>query len=136
MGKQSEWSAQCNAARERVARTGLCDCGHAPSAHESFTTGYGYDRDAQTACYACCAEKERESMRASGRAVLYVVQREGKHYVTDWPGHLALPVTQCRKGRHDFARVRYDIRFRFEGTEWAGTQYGDNTQIVHCRKLK
>jgi len=116
----------------------LLDCGHEPSPHSDFTTGFGYDSDRRTYCYACCAEREQASMVDSGRAVLYLSKQDERWAVTDWPGTLRFPTHGTpRRGRHNMARVRYDFTFTGpDGRTWAGTQYGDNTQIAHCRRLK
>lgn len=56
--------------------------------------------------------------------------------VTDWPGKLSFPVTSISKGRHNMARTRYDVTFIGpDGKPWRGTQYGENTQICHCRRI-
>ena len=125
----------------------ILDCGHAPSPHASFTNGYGTDSDGKRKCYDCCAESMRAAMRETGRATLYLTcpergtvnhlpQHGTRHELTDWPGKLRIPVYYISKGRHNIAGCRYDFHFRFDGETWRGTQYGDNTQIAHCRRLK
>ena len=111
----------------------LCDCGHPPSEHAEFTTGYGTDSDGKTACYACCAEKDKERMIQTGRAVLYLSNRK----ITNWPGSLSFDVSHISKGRHNIARTRYDAWFTGpDGKNWHAVQYGDMTQIAHCRRVK
>jgi hypothetical protein len=40
-------------------------------------------------------------------------------------------------GRHNIAGVRYDVWFRGpDGHVWWGVQYGDMTQICHCKRTK
>jgi hypothetical protein len=58
------------------------------------------------------------------------------HELTNWPGSLSIQVRRIKTGHHNIAGKRYDVWFTFEGHEWHGVQYGDNTQICHCRKLK
>lgn len=111
----------------------LLDCGHAESPHSDFTTGYGTDPETgKRHCYACCAERDKQRMRDDGRITLYLTDRT----VTNWPGSLKIPVHHLRKGAHNMARTRYDVWFSFEGALWHGVQYGENTQICHCRKTK
>lgn len=56
--------------------------------------------------------------------------------LTDWAGRLSFPVTSISKGRHNMAGTRYDVTFTGpDGKPWRGTQYGENTQICHCRRL-
>ena len=115
------------------------------------TTGYGIRLDAKGRekmdCFACCAIRDRKDMIETGHATLYLTcpergtvnmlpQHGTRHELTNWPGTLRIPVYYIRKGRHNWAGRRYDFRFRFEGQDWRGTQYGDNTQIAHCRRLR
>lgn len=114
--------------------TDLLDCGHTASEHSPSTTGYGTDRDGKRHCYDCCAAKERAEMIATGRAVLYLLDNRE---ITDWPGKLRFKPRYVRKGRHNFARVRYDAWFAGpDGFVWHGVQYGDMTQIIHCKRTK
>jgi hypothetical protein len=125
----------------------LLDCGHEPSPHSDFTTGYGRDAAGLTYCYACCADSERASMAETGRATLYLVKmadtsdslgspRPTGYEVTNWPGMLRFPVHAVTRGRHNFAGTRTDGYFRANGEQWRFTVYGDNTQIAHCRRIK
>lgn len=113
------------------------DCGH---------NGPGAGRDAQgkTHCYACCAEQDKQTMRNDSRITLYLTHDkpysphcyiDGK--VTNWPGSLSLPCRILyRKDGHNWGIARYDVWFKLEDSHWHGVQYGENTQLVHCRKLK
>jgi hypothetical protein len=120
----------------------MCDCGHPPSKHESFTTGYGTDSHGKTACHACCAENDKRSMIETGKATLYLtIEAEyvghAKAKVTNWPGSLVFPIGYVRRGRHNIAGTRYDVWFTGpDSKQWHGVQYGDNTQICHCRRVK
>lgn len=110
----------------------LLDCGHVESPHSSITNGYGTTADGKRHCYDCCAEQDRQQMRETGRATLYLAGEN----VTNWLGSLKIRVMRQTEGRHNIAGVRYDVWFRFEGESWHGTQYGDFTQIVHCKRIK
>lgn len=102
-----------------------------------FTTGYGTDSEGRRHCYACCAERDRQSMRETGRATLYLVKRDDGWHATNWPGSLDIKLhAEPRKGYHNMARYRYDVWFDAFGRSWHGVQYGDNTQILHCRSVK
>jgi len=113
----------------------MLDCGHEPSPHNVHTTGYGEDADGKRYCYACCGEREREDMKASGRAFLYLAGPETAPYVTDWPGTFKLPVLAMKRGRHNVAGVRTDVWFIFNGQRWHGTRMGDNGTYVRCRRI-
>lgn len=115
-----------------------------------MTTGYGVKEDGTKICFKCCGEEDREYMRTHDRMTLYLTVRQSdgkvhvgtpglaymKHFVTNWPGTLEIPVPTPKVGLHNIAGRRYDVWFDFEGRTWHGVQYGDNTQILHCRKLK
>ncbi len=111
----------------------ILDCGHGPSEHSSFTTGYGVAPNGKKHCYDCCATRESARMIETGRGTLYHTGGA----LTDWPGKLRFPVSYVSRGRHNMARYRYDGRFIGpDGAMWSFTRYGDNTQIAHCRRLK
>lgn len=115
------------------------DCGHAESPHSAFTRGYGTRADGTRHCYDCCAEHERQRMIESGRATLYLTSTGHDAALIDWPGNLRFPARYgyIRKGRHNIARVRYDTWFAGpDGFIWHATQYGDDTQIAHCKRTK
>ncbi len=115
----------------------VLDCGHAPSEHSDFTTGYGTGTDGKTYCYSCCADRDRAQMRQDGRIALYLTNdKDAQATVSNWPGSLKLGVYHQRIGRHNMAGKRYDVWFTFETQPWHGVTYGDNTQICHCRRIK
>lgn len=104
--------------------------------HSSCGTGYGIDKDNNKVCYVCCAEQDKEHMRTTGHIVLYLVKEERRLAVTNWPDSLSFVVSYYKTGRHNIAGVRYDVWFMFEGQQWHGVQYGDNTELCHCRRNK
>lgn len=116
-------------------------------------TRYGKTSDGKKICFACCAERDKATMDREGRICLYLTHdafpratdqwgatnkcmgstTSGK--VANWPGTLAFPC-HVKVGRHNIARTRYDVWFTdHNGNPWHGVQYGDNTQICHCRKI-
>ena len=114
----------------------LLDCGHKPSPCSDMTTGYG-ETDGKHYCYDCCAERDKDHMRKHGKITLYLsTGDEGRHYVTNWPNSLRIQCSTPKVGYHNMARKRYDVWFKFDGSMWRGVQYGDNTQLCHCRKTK
>ena len=122
--------------------TEILECGHPESEHSSFTRGYGTDEHGKRHCYACCAERDRASMIETGKATLYLtVESESRDgfggKVTNWPGSLVFRTGRVHKGRHNIAGTRYDAWFKGpDGKEWHAVQYGDNTQIAHCKRVK
>lgn len=121
----------------------ILECGHTPSPHEIFTTGYGVDpATGARSCYACCADKERAGMIETGRAVLYLVDSQastGRAFsVQNWPGSLSFPAYGVsRKPRGGgFGAQRTDAYFRGpDGCEWHAVNRGDN-QIARCKRAK
>ena len=113
----------------------ILDCGHAPSAHESFTTGYGINANGKKHCYACCAEHDRVAMLADGRATLYLTEKG----ITNWPGSLVFPILgspNVKPHGGGFGAQRTDAWFvgpdRFV---WHAINRGDS-QIARCRRTK
>lgn len=111
-----------------------CDCGHVESPHSSYTRGFGTDPNTgKTLCLECCAAEDIRIMEEDGRIVLYLT----KDTVTNWPGTLKFPVQYQTKGKHNIARTRYDVWFRdAKKALWHGVQYGEFTQLCHCRRVK
>ena len=122
------------------------DCGHEPDAkavaklkRDGFGgVGYGEAADGKRHCYACCAKHEREAMRETGKAILYLVRDNGAYSVQDWAGHLRFRISSMTRGRHNIAGSRRDVWFRVpdDMNYWHGVQYGENTQAVRCRRTK
>jgi hypothetical protein len=76
-------------------------------------------------------------MERTGRATLYLTTKpDGAAEITNWPGSLRF-TGRYTKGAHNIARTRYDVWFYGpDKTAWYGVQYGENTQIAHCRRVK
>ena len=66
-------------------------CGHPPSPHSDFTTGYGKDAAGRTYCYACCHARDLETMRTADRFTCYV-GCDGRT-LTTWTGEKLGTVT-------------------------------------------
>ena len=127
----------------------VCKKTYPPAPADSCTTGYGNDPKTNAiVCYSCCADRDRADMIQHGDAVLYLTHkpfgtpeiarldtwRDGT--ISNWPGSLKMPC-RVKRGAHNIARYRYDAWFTGpDGKPWHGVQYGDNTQIVHCKRLK
>lgn len=115
-----------------------------------WCNGYGLDSVNNPVCYECCAEGDKQTMRDTGKITLYLSktadyeelqQRLGNAkpsgwQVSNWPGSLVIPCMKVNVGRHNIAGKRYDAYFIFEGYIWHGVQYGDNTQLIHCKRTK
>lgn len=105
----------------------------------TITTGYATaanDPDRKT-CFACCAKVDAEYMRSNARITLYLTGERGAEVISNWCGTLKMKADYVRRGKHNLARTRYDVWFRdTSGARWYGVQYGENTQLIHCRKLK
>jgi len=116
-------------------KTFICSkCGEEKEVQTQCGTGYATDRAGFKTCYDCCADFDREEMMETGKAVLYL---DGIAQLTNWPGTLRLPVRYSRHGEHNIAGSRTDIWFQGpDGKEWHGTQYGNFSQLCHCRRLK
>ncbi len=143
MGKFAEMLAESRKRRgipepEPIVEIPALDCGHAPSPHESFTTGYGTTSDGKKHCYECIAIIDQAQMVNTGKATLYLSVNERHGYeVTNWPASIRFRVNTYRKGHHNIAGSRYDVWFTGpDNRQWHGVQYGYMTQIVHCKRTK
>ena len=109
-----------------------------PPAPGTITTGYGLSREGHKVCFACCAKRDKEDMDRTGEAVLYLVKSANRitYEVCNWPGTLRFAAA-VHKGRHNFAGVVYNIRFRdHNGRYWHGRCVGNNSEICRCRRYK
>ena len=114
------------------------DCGEEKIHVDSLTTGYGIDKQGRKVCYSCCGNRDSVDMSATGRAVLYLTEKgpEGT-VVSNWPGTLKFRVRYKRVGSHNLAGRRVDVWFTdSDGREWHGINYGHNSQLCHCRRLR
>jgi hypothetical protein len=117
--------------------TFFCEgCNIEKTNHKTHVTGYG-EVYGQKFCYACCGEMDKRDIETADKFTLYLVKKNGKQFVSNWPGTLSYPVHHSSKGKHNIAVVRYDVWFTDHlGRNWHGVQYGDWTQICHCKRIK
>lgn len=100
-----------------------------------ITTGYGKNSNGDKVCYQCIGEnddKHLSSMKVGEKVVLYL--HEGR--VQNWPNTFSRLVYGLRTSRHNIAGKRYDFWFNHNGRQFHGVQFGDNTQVAHCKLLK
>lgn len=114
-------------------------CGN-PFAADWRTSGYGLLPNGDKICYRCAAGLDAEHLRnmnPGDKTALYLDEKNGHpSAVTNWPGTLTIPVNSYAYGHHNMAGKRTDVWFVFEGRLFWGVNYGDNTQIVHVKRLK
>ena len=110
----------------------LLDCGHGPSPHESFTTGYGIDKDGRKHCYDCCAAMDLECLKNERRFSGYL-SSDGKS-LTNWPGRVLGRVVVTGK-RHPWSRGRYYVSVKdVHGGWWSGV--GAPGEYCSLRKVR
>jgi hypothetical protein len=117
----------CHDCKEEITKSGNGDTGYGTV----FKTG-------KKICYACCALRDIEQMKESDRISLYLCDDTRPWRVTNWPGTLSIFATgYVTPHGHSWGLTRRDVWFvDTNGAHWHGVQYGDNTQLVHCKKLK
>jgi hypothetical protein len=104
--------------------------------HSEFTTGYGLDEHGHKICFFCCAILDKEIMDMEGKISLYLCRKDGKYYVTNWPGTLSFNVRESKIGMHNLAKRRTDVWFIDHNSDkWHGVSYGEFTQVCHCRRI-
>ena len=96
------------------------------------------DKQGRKVCYPCCGKRDSADMSATGRAVLYLTEGGPEEaVVSNWPGTLKFRVRYKRVGSHNLAGRRVDVWFTdSDGREWHGINYGHNSQLCHCRRLR
>ena len=110
-------------------------CGKTKTHESEISTGYGTDKDGNKVCFDCCGlndAKELDGLQKGQKAIQYW----NGEAITNWPGTLVIKPYYKTKGRHNIAGTREDIYFRFNGNNFHATQYGNNSQIAHIRKIK
>lgn len=104
--------------------------------HSGHTTGYA-QCDNKKYCFDCCGDYDRRCLETENSYILYLTEDNGIWRITNWPGTLCFPARYGRSFLH-FGRVKA-IRVYFEdhkGNSWRATQYGDDTQVARCKKIK
>ena len=115
--------------------TFICsECGREKPVQKQGGTGYAVNPEkGEKICYECCCWQDRDHMMKTGKITLYL----SAGHVVNWPGTLSFPVTESRRGRHNFARTRTDVWFRGpDGFMWHGVNYGSGSQICRCKRTK
>lgn len=106
--------------------------------------GYATNDKNEKICYDCCGDDDERYMIKTGKMMLYLtaittaafsIHNESTYKVTNWPNTLSFNCGTVRKGRHNIAGTRYDVWFSGpDGHVWHGVQYGENTQVCHCKR--
>lgn len=131
-----------------------CACGRKFADYKTeMSTGYGVDRKtSQRWCFHCCGEHDIARMIFDGKATLYLSVAKApeetsingikcftntRYELTNWPGSVKFPVAFYSEGRHNIAQTRTDVWFRGpDGHIWWGVQYGEWTQLCHCKRTR
>jgi len=115
------------------------DCGHTlvKNGGDGIGVGYGINKDGKKFCYQCCAIQDIEYMATHDRICLYLTTINEKWVVTNWPNSLQMAATvSIKPNGHNWGITRRDAWFTdANNNKWWGVQYGDNTEIIHCKKL-
>lgn len=110
----------CHACADAI----VLDCGHAPSPHEPFTTGYGRTADGKTHCYACCHAHDVAQLRDTSKPFVAYISGDGKS-VTNWPGAPLMRIYSHHEGRAGFGgRMHYWRAVDVHGRHWHGKNSG------------
>jgi len=110
-------------------------CGQHKIHESNISTGYGRNDKDEKICFACCGlndEKNLIELKKGEKICLFFNGIE----IINWPSTLKITPTYIRKGRHNIAGTRQDVYFVFRGLNFHGIQYGNNSEIIHIRKIK
>ncbi len=84
-------------------------------------------------CYECCAELDRQHMLKNDKIALYLTPKG----ITNWSGTLKFEILDKKHGSHNMAGTRIDVWFVGPDKHiWWGVQYGENTELLHCKRTK
>jgi hypothetical protein len=89
------------------------------------------------------AESTKNAMRENGQYLFYLLDNQDKtclynerFSIVNYNNSVVFNNIWVKKGKHNFAGTRYDAWFVFEGYWWHGVNYGENSQLIHCKKTK
>ncbi len=114
------------------------DCGEEKIHVDSLTTGYGIDKQGAQGLLLLLREADSADMSATGRAVLYLTEEgpEGA-VVSNWPGLRSFGSVTSAWVLTTLPVGAVDVWFTdSDGREWHGINYGHNSQLCHCRRLR
>jgi hypothetical protein len=121
-----------------MSNTFVChECKQEKTNTDTFTTGYGQDKEGNKVCFECCGKQDEAELRAmkpGDKTILYWTEKDSE--LTNWPGSLKIKVYYFTKSRHNFGGWKTHIWFRYGGNEFYAYQIGDYTQIAHVRRIK
>jgi hypothetical protein len=119
--------------------TFFCDhCQKTVENTSTIGTGYGIHENGHKVCYQCCGDIDRDDMikaKVGERFSMYLCRENGLNVVQNWCGTLK---RNCHISisRHNWGLKRYDAWFKVNGECFWGYNIGENTQILHVRKVK
>ena len=124
--------------KQEVTRCDRCGSVCLP---DRISTGYGVSKDGAKHCFDCCGVVAGEELDGltPGETLhsFYLVKKTGeKCKVTNWPNTFAVTCDYEIEGGHNLAGTRTDIGFTYHGRNFFGTQYGNNSQLVHVKVRK
>ncbi len=95
----------------------------------------------KTICFGCYTRIDIDNMRITGKGILRLhredtLPSEPLRYTMRNLGTLRLPVNRIITKNYVKHSTRRDIWFDLYDQIWHGVQYGDFTQLCHCRRLK
>jgi hypothetical protein len=139
----AQWLADPKYQAHRAAYYIPLDCNHRVSdptmiysTGHPVTTGYGVDRaTGEKLCHQCCAERDTDKMKATGKGQAYLTVRKsglGDVYtVTTWPGlQIGGKVVILNEWKDNFGGTRVAFRLMFNGEVWSGSGPGAG---MYCR---
>lgn len=94
------------------------------------------DVDEHYICSSCATKQEEKAMKRDGKAILYLDESKPGWRAINWSGSLSFRIDYHRRGKHNIAKTRTDVWFTAFGENWWGVNYGENTQVLHCRRIQ
>lgn len=103
-------------------------------------TGYAQKPDGAKICYRCCGvndEVEMMDAKVGTRFTMYLTGSGLDMVATNWCGTFTRPIkANYRTSPTNWGLKRTDVWFKIQGECFWGYSIGENTQILHVRKIK
>lgn len=104
---------------------------------EIISPYYGVDAEGHEYCPSCAHERDVEYLRDNDKVTLYLTN--GGWSVQNWAGTIKITPAHVsiKPNGHNWGLTRRDVWFTdMHGNKWWGFQLGENSELLHCKKLK
>jgi len=99
--------------------------------------GYGVDNHDHKICLSCCGKLDAKKFKnAKPGDKLFAYYNHETNTISNWPGTFEIKSVGHSHGRHNIARTRISVWFKYEGNCFHGIQYGEDSEILYVKCVK